>query len=188
MSGSTGSGGVVGERAWWPTEAVVEGDRGCEREEAYLDAGAEPVQSAGAVAFEGEQAVQAEAPEVAAVACAVAVVGGVGELAAAGRLEAARALDRGRVDQHEVVVEARAFAREHAGQPLDRLAQPLPALEVAGTVRQQREQVRELLARRLQEPGVRADPHDRLRDAEPHDLRVGQDPPSVLGPRGAEIV
>src|SRR5437762_7107478 len=55
MSGSTGSGGVVGERAWWPTETVVEGDRGCEREEACLDAGAEPVQGAGAVAFEGEQ-------------------------------------------------------------------------------------------------------------------------------------
>src|SRR5215468_4614178 len=58
-------------------------------------------------AVEREQAVQAEAPEVAAVADAVAVVGGVGELAAAGRLDAAGALHRGRVDQYQVVVEAR---------------------------------------------------------------------------------
>src|SRR5215510_5254634 len=55
MSSSTGSGCVVGERAWWSAEAVVEGDRGREREEACFDAGAEPVQGSGAVAFEGEQ-------------------------------------------------------------------------------------------------------------------------------------
>src|SRR3954467_11644362 len=40
-------------------------------------------------AIEREEAVQAEAPEVAAVACAVAVVGRVGELAAPGCLDAA---------------------------------------------------------------------------------------------------
>src|SRR5258705_5415912 len=55
-------------------------------------------------AIEGEQAVQAEAPEVAAVACAVAVVGGVSKLAAPSRFDAARALDRCRVDQHQIVV------------------------------------------------------------------------------------
>src|SRR5215212_6030132 len=55
MSGSTGSGGVVGERSWWAAEAVVEGDRGGECKEACLDAGAEPVQGSGAVAFEGEE-------------------------------------------------------------------------------------------------------------------------------------
>src|SRR5579872_2833632 len=55
MSSSTGSGGVVGECAWWSAEAVVEGDRGDECEEACLDAGAEAVQGAGAVAFEGEE-------------------------------------------------------------------------------------------------------------------------------------
>src|SRR5262245_6938940 len=55
MSSSTVSGGVVGERAWWSAESVVEADRGGEGEEAGADAGAEAVESAGAVAFEGEQ-------------------------------------------------------------------------------------------------------------------------------------
>src|SRR6476620_11270838 len=55
MGSSTGSGRVVGERAWWAAEAVVEGDCRCEREEADLDAGSEAVEGAGAVAFEGEQ-------------------------------------------------------------------------------------------------------------------------------------
>src|SRR4051812_16493608 len=58
MSSSTGSGGVVGECAWWPAEAVVEADRGGECEEAAAEAGAEAVQGAGAVAFECEQVLQ----------------------------------------------------------------------------------------------------------------------------------
>src|SRR5215471_6615478 len=55
MSSSTGLGRVVGQCAWGAAEAVVEGDRGGEREEACSDSGAEAVQGAGAVAFEGEQ-------------------------------------------------------------------------------------------------------------------------------------
>src|SRR4029078_1671468 len=55
MSSSTVSGGVVGERAWWSAESVVEADRGGEGEEALADAGAEAVEGAGTVAFEGEQ-------------------------------------------------------------------------------------------------------------------------------------
>src|SRR5579859_848372 len=139
-------------------------------------------------AVQGEEAVEAETPEVAAVACAVAVVGGVAELAAPGRLDAAGALDRGRIDQHQVVVEAGAVAREHRDQPLDRVAQPLPALQIAGPVRQHREQMRELLASGPNEPAVRADPHDRLRDSQRDDLRVGQDPPGVLRRLRQEIV
>ena len=50
-----GSGRVVGEGAGWSAEAVVEADRGGEREEALADSGAEAVQGAGAVAFEGEE-------------------------------------------------------------------------------------------------------------------------------------
>src|SRR5574337_1008196 len=56
MSSSTGSGCVVDERAGWAAEAVVEADRGGEREEADSDPRVEPVQGACAVAFEGEQA------------------------------------------------------------------------------------------------------------------------------------
>ena len=63
-----------------------------------------------------------------------------------------------------------------------------PALQVAGPVGQQREQVRELLARDLQEARVGGDPHDRLRDRERDDLRVGQDPPGVLRRLRQEIV
>src|SRR5262245_54460851 len=55
MSSSALSGGVVGECAGWSAEAVVEADRGCEREEACSDAGAEAVEGAGAVAFQGQQ-------------------------------------------------------------------------------------------------------------------------------------
>src|SRR3954454_17335018 len=220
MSSSTGSGGVVDECARWSAEAVVEADRGGEGEEAAAEAGAEAVQGAGAVAFEGEevfagledrldplpdlrerrrgsgfvsslraddrrslladglfelaagvafvaddrerlvaveaceqlethlslgrlgrgelerargavereQAVQAEAPEVAAVGGAVAVVGGVGELAAPGCLDRAGALDRRRVDQDEVVVIAGAVAGEDGDQRLDRVREPLASL------------------------------------------------------------
>src|SRR5574338_453688 len=245
MSSSTGSGDVVDEGAWWSAEAVVEADRCCECEEAHSDPGAEAVERAGAVAFEGEQvfagledrldslpdwgevgaaagfvlaarahnrcvefrrellelaagvalvaehvevpgaaaafkqreadlafgrfgrgehqrarcavereqAVQAEAPEVAAVACAVAVVGGVSELAAAGRLDAAGALHGRGVDQHQIVVEAGAVAREDLGQPLDRVAEGLAPLQIAAPVWQRREQVRELVAGHPDEAG-----------------------------------
>src|SRR5947199_10305358 len=55
MSSSTGSGGVVGERAWWSAEAVVERDRGGEGEEADSYSRGQPVEGSGAVVFEGEQ-------------------------------------------------------------------------------------------------------------------------------------
>src|SRR5438477_10009007 len=55
MSSSTGSGGVVGECSWWAAESVVGADRCGEWVEAAADAGAEAVQGAGAVAFEGEE-------------------------------------------------------------------------------------------------------------------------------------
>src|SRR5947209_10148640 len=60
----------------------------------------------------GEQRVQAKTPEEAAVAGAVAVVGGVGERRAAGRLERAGAFDRGRVDQQQILLPARTVAGE----------------------------------------------------------------------------
>src|SRR5882672_8946034 len=63
-------------------------------------------------AVQGEQAMQPEAPEEAAVAGAPAVVGRFGQVAASGRLNAARALHGGRVDQHQVVVETGTVAGE----------------------------------------------------------------------------
>ena len=55
-------------------------------------------------AVEREQGVQPKPPEEAAMAGAVAVVGGVGELRATGRLDRLRgALDRGGVDEQQIV-------------------------------------------------------------------------------------
>ena len=122
------------------------------------------------------------------MAGAVAVVGGVGEPAAAGRFDAAGAFDRGRVDQHQVVVEAGAVAGEDDRQRFDRVAQRLASLQISAPVGQRREQVAELLARCLDELRIRGDPHDRLRDRERDDLRVGQDPPGVLRRLRQEIV
>src|SRR5215207_794310 len=49
------SGGVVGDRAAGSAELVVEGNAGCEREQAYGDADEQVVWCAGAVPLEGEQ-------------------------------------------------------------------------------------------------------------------------------------
>ena len=100
-------------------------------------------------AVEREQAVQAEAPEVAAVAGAVAVVGGVGELAAPRSSRSLRA--------HSTGVESTS-TRSSWKPGLSRAntainasivsASRCAALVVARPLRQHREQVRELLARR----------------------------------------
>src|SRR5579875_1775054 len=54
MSSSTGSGGVVNDRAAGTAEKVVEADRGGDGQQPTGDPGAEAVQGAGAVSFEGE--------------------------------------------------------------------------------------------------------------------------------------
>src|SRR6185369_6565047 len=220
MSSSAVSGGVGDEAAGGAVELVVEGDAGCEGEEALKDACPETVEGAGAVAFEREEvferledrfdaladwgevwslaglvsaaraddqglagvhrglevaagvvlvadhgdragalqaldqaqadlalvslgagqrdrprgaiereeAVQPEAPEVAAVAAAVPVVGRVGELAAANRFDRARALNWGRIDDEQIVVEAWAQPREVGGQRFDEIGQTVTAL------------------------------------------------------------
>jgi hypothetical protein len=53
MVDSTRSGDIVDECAAWAAELVVEGDVTGECEEALEDAFSEPVEGAGAVAFEG---------------------------------------------------------------------------------------------------------------------------------------
>src|SRR6266545_6877284 len=235
MSSSTGSGGVLDQRAAGEAESMVERDGGSERQEAAGQAGPEPVQGAGAVTFERqdvlrgpvdrldaladrcevqalaalvlaarphdrgvqggevglellaaevlvadqrqelaglagaardqlqadvllvdlrrgqregargavhrEQRVQPEAVEVAAVAGAEPVVGGVTEgvgetglSAALDRLARARALDRGAVYEQHVVRRARAVAGELGDQRLDRVRQRLAALVEALTI------------------------------------------------------
>src|SRR5215213_4076377 len=67
-------------------------------------------------AIQREQAVQSEPPKEAAVAAAVPVVGGVGELAAADGFHRASALDRGGVNDQQVVIKAGAHPRELADE------------------------------------------------------------------------
>jgi hypothetical protein len=139
-------------------------------------------------AVQGEESVQPKPPEVAAVAAAVAVVGGIGQRAAAHRLDTARALDRRGVDDQQIVVKARAHARELVDQCLDHVGQALAAFPVAGPLGQLRKQVRESLGGHGQKALIGRDAHDRLRHAERDDLRIGDASPGVPGPIGQEIV
>jgi hypothetical protein len=139
-------------------------------------------------AIQREQAVQAKAPEGAAVAAAIPVVGGIAQSAAADGLHRARALDRGGVHDEQIVIKARAQSCELADQRLDDLGQALAALPETGPLRPLREQVREALGGDREEALVRRDAHDRLRHAQRDDLRVGDPSPGVLGPLGQEIV
>jgi hypothetical protein len=61
---------------------------------------------------------------------APAVVGSNSERGALDSLPAARALQRCGVDQEQIVAEARALAREHARQLLNRVCQAAAGLEV----------------------------------------------------------
>ena len=103
-------------------------------------------------------------------------------------LDAAGTLDRGRVNEHQVVVETRAVGREHADQRFDRVGQLGPPLMEPRSLRRPREQMREVFARDPQETLVRRDPHHRLRYTERDDLLVGQHPSGVTGPLRQEIV
>src|SRR3954454_5742835 len=89
MSSSTGSGGVLGEGAAGEAESVVEGDGGGECQEAAGQPGAQAVQGAGAVAFEGEDVFGGPVDRLDALAdrCEVKSV--------AGLVFAARAMNRG---------------------------------------------------------------------------------------------
>jgi hypothetical protein len=53
---------------------------------------------------------------------------------------------------------------------------------------QLREEMAELTAGGAQEAAVAGDPHQHLRDAKGHDLRVAQPAPSVTGPPRQEII
>src|SRR4051794_19418114 len=90
-----------------------------ERDVALVDLGRGEFQRArGAVGREDR--VQPKAPEIARMRAAPAVVGGIAQRRALDRFAAAGALDRGAVDEQQIVLEARAVAGEDAHQPLQR--------------------------------------------------------------------
>ena len=136
-----------------------------------------------------------EPPEVAAVAGAIPVVGGVGKRvieargpAALDRFPGAGALDGGGVDQQQIVEEPWAMACELGDQRLDLAADPQPALVERLTRGKVRKQVREAVPGDSQEPLVGRDPHDRLREAQGDDLRISDPAARVRRPLRQEIV
>jgi len=120
--------------------------------------------------------------------CTPAVVGDVGERGALDRLTAAGTLDGCRVDQEQIIAEARALAGEDAHQPLDRVGQPAPTLKVRRLGRDLGEETAKALAGDLEKPSVTRDSHDRLRDTEGDHLRVGEHSACVARRLGKEIV
>ena len=107
---------------------------------------------------EPEAAVQAHPPKPARVALAAGVAAGVGQLRALDGLHRPAALDRGRVEQDDVIVVAGALGGEDADEPLDRLREPEPALVKAGLLRQLGEEMREALLGHGQEAPVGGTP------------------------------
>lgn len=113
---------------------------------------------------------------------------GVGQLRAAGGLDRASALDRGGVQQHDLIPVARAVLGKGRHQRLDLLGQPGAALPEGVLGRQDRKQARQLASRSPQKPAIGADAQQRLGDAEGDDLRIGDPSSGVSRPLGQEIV
>jgi len=131
---------------------------------------------------------QAASPEPVRVAARVAIAADLGELRALCRHAAPAALDRGRVEQQQVIAAAGAHAGENARQPLDRVRETGTALVEGVLARQNREEVSELSAGGAQEPGVGGRAHDRLGDGQADDLGVVEPAARVASPLGQEIV
>ncbi len=135
-----------------------------------------------------EHRMQPKTPEIAAVAGAPAVIGGIAQLRAPDGLAALRARNRGAVDQQQIVLRAGALAGEDPQQPFQRVSQPAATLEVPRLLGQLRKQMPELLTGDGEKAPVRRDAHDRLRDAQRDDLRVCDSSRRVRLPVRQEIV
>jgi hypothetical protein len=132
-----------------------------------------------------EDPVQSETPEKAAMAGAVAVVGGNAQLRAFDGLAAACALDRGRVDQQQLILGSRAATGKHTDHPLDRLGEGSSARVVPRLAGSMEKQMSELAAGHRQKAPIRWDAHDRLCDAQGDHLGVN-DLSACVGPSGRQ--
>jgi len=139
-------------------------------------------------AVQGADEVQPHPPKPTGVALAISVAADLGKLGAAGGVERAAALDRGRVEQHKIVARARALGREHPDQPLDRVGQPPAPFVQRVLARQHGKQMAKLAASSTQEAAVAWYPHQHLRDTQGDDLRVAQLPASVRRPRRKKVI
>ena len=122
------------------------------------------------------------------MAARVAVAANVGELRAASGFDGAATLDRGRVEQQQIIAAAWALGREDTDQPLDRLRQPRPPFVQRVLAREKRKQVAELTARRSQKATIARDPHQHLRHTQRHDLGVAEPTAGVSRPLGEQVV
>jgi hypothetical protein len=116
---------------------------------------------------------QPEAPEVAAVAAAVAVGRVAGKVRAPDGLARGSAWHRGGVQQPEGVAPRRRAAREDAEHERDLAGERPHALVVTRLLGQIREQMPEPLAREAQEPTLRRAAQQDLRDRQADQFRVG---------------
>jgi hypothetical protein len=118
------------------------------------------------------QQVQPKAPEVAAVAGAVAVRGVASELRALDRFPGLPARHRGAVQQPDVVAPRRRGERDHVQQPDDLRRQRAHALVVARLLGQTK-QMPEAAHRKAQKPPLGRDVEQDLRDRQADQLGVG---------------
>src|SRR5215204_541773 len=136
----------------------------------------------------GKETMQSKAPKEARVRGAAPVVGDISQCRAPCCLNRAGALDRSRVDEQEVVIEAGALAGKDADEPLDRLGQAGSSLVEAGLLGQLGKEVVQALSGDCQEAAIGGDPHDRLGDAKGCDLGVGDPAAGISRFLGQEIV
>lgn len=94
-------------------------------------------------------------------------------------LQRTATLDRGRVQQHQLIVKARAVGGGDPDQPLDRVFEPTPALVETELLGQLGKQVAQALVGNRQEAPIGRDTHDRQGNTERDDLR-GCDPSACV--------
>jgi hypothetical protein len=138
-------------------------------------------------AVRGEDPMQPKSPEVTGMAGTVSIVSGVGKSGALGCLSAAGTLDRGGVDEQEVVGKTRAPLGKDAHEPLDAVRQSVTTFEVARLAGKLRKEVAKTLSGNGQEPAVRRDAHDGLSHAQSDDLGIGC-PPAGVGSLWQKII
>ncbi len=136
----------------------------------------------------GTGEMQTHAPKPARVATRVAVAADIGQLRAAGGLERATALDRGGVEQQEIVARAGTLRGEHPDQPLEHLGETRAALVQCVLGGQEGKEMTELPLGGAQEAPIGGDPHQYLRDAQGHHFRIAQPTTCIVRAFGQEVV